>query len=581
MGRLTAADPRFRPEPLARRGRLLLLSLLVLSSVLLAIEPGHVPLFEPDESRYAEIPREMLATGDWVTPRLNGLAYFEKPPLHYWAVAVSMRLFGESEFAVRLPVKLAALGMVVATFLFAGKRWGERVGLLAGLILATSFLLVALSRVNSIDTTLSFALTLATFSFAAFQEAEKAGDRVRARLALYGLHVSCAAAVMLKGLVGLVLPGGAILLWAVSVRRLHVVPRLFSPGPLAVFLLLSVPWHVALAQRESDFLTFYFVNEHFDRFFKSGHGRSASPFFFGGVLLGGFVPWVAFFGRLLEAWPGRTLEAWRERATEGLLFVWVLLVVLFFSASRSKLIPYIEPVWPALAVLLAVGLEKARQKGASFALDRRLLALGFGVLLVGVAVIAWGAGAAASFGVPVQAGLVSAGLLAGFLVNLRWGRRGAWSKAGQGLSTEALVLATAAPWLALVAGAVFALPPVARAVTPWPLVAVLKRELRPGDLLLQRGHYLQAAVFYSKRLTPITQLGESELKFGASRPDAGALVLTPEQFVERWNGPARVLAVVHRDWLGRFGPEASPRLVPAVFLARAPSAKHYLLANRP
>ena len=123
--------------------------------------------------------------------------------------------------------------------------------------------------------------------------------------------------------------------------------------------------------------------------------------------------------------------------------------------------------------------------------------------------------------------------------------------------------------------------PVARKVTPWPLVEPLLSELKPGDVLLQRGHYLQAVTFYSKRLTPITNLGWSELNFGAERAKGRNLFLSPQEFADRWNGRGRVLAVVHRDWVVSFGPEATPRLTPPLILAGTPNGKHFLFANRP
>ena len=129
MGAYLTSGSRFRSEPLAPASRALLWALLVLAVAVLVAETGHTPFFEPDEARYAEIPREMLATGDLVAPRLNGFRYYEKPPLHYWAVAASMSLFGESELSARLPAKLSAAGMVLVTVLFARRRYGERVAL--------------------------------------------------------------------------------------------------------------------------------------------------------------------------------------------------------------------------------------------------------------------------------------------------------------------------------------------------------------------------------------------------------------------------------------------------------------------
>lgn len=539
--------------------------LLAVAALLLVVEPGRVPLFEPDEGRYAEIPREMLATGDFVTPRLNGVLYFEKPPLHYWSVAASLALFGESESASRLPTKLASLGMVLLVYLFARRRWGERVGLLAALILASSSLVVALVRINLIDPSLALAMTGAVFAFAAFQEAEADGDSKRARRALYGLHVACAAAVLLKGLVGIVLPGGAILVFALVTGRPRLLAKLFSPGPLLVFLLLAVPWHVLVARRNPDFLQFYFVHEHFERFATKAHRRTGTPLYFVGVLIGGFLPWTAFLGRFREVWPGRHLAAWRARPAESFLLIFSILVFLFFSVSSSKLIPYIEPIWPPLAVLLALGIERARERGASFLAERRILAVLLGAVFACGIVYAYGGGYAARFGITAPAVVVLGGLLLGFVLAL-FPRR------------LPLAASVAAPWLLFHAGAVLALPAVARAITPWPLVEAALAELRPGDALWQRGHYVEVFPFYLKRLTPVSGLGWSELDFGRAHPHEEGLYPDDAAFRAAWNGPARMLVVVHRGHLGIW---SDPRLglAPPRVLAREGNGKHFLLEN--
>ncbi len=579
MGAYLTSGSRFRSEPLAPASRALLWALLVLAVAVLVAETGHTPFFEPDEARYAEIPREMLATGDLVAPRLNGFRYYEKPPLHYWAVAASMSLFGESELSARLPAKLSAAGMVLVTVLFARRRYGERVALVAGLVVATSILVVALSRLNIIDGPLSFALSSAAFAFAAFQEHERSGDRARARLALYLLHLSCAAAVLLKGFVGLVLPGGAILVWALLSRRLGIVPKLFSPGPLLLFLVLVVPWHVAIARRDGDWFDFYVVGEHFRRYFETGHRRTAQPLFFVFVLLAGLVPWTPFLGRLAGALPSLRRGEWRERGAEAYLQVFWVLVLVFFSVSRSKLVPYILPVWPALAVLLALGLERARQRGAVLRAERRVAGLLFGLLAGAAAAYAFGAGLAARYGVEVQAAFAVGSLALGSLLNLLAGRTAARAPR-RALSTDRLVLAVVLPWLGFSGALVLALPPVARSITPWPLVAKLQRELRPDDLLLQRGYYLQAPAFYTKRLTPVADLPWSELDFGKEEARGRGLYLSDEEFARKWHGPARVLCVVHFGHLRDFGDPAAGLSLPHV-LARSPNGKFLLVSNRP
>ncbi len=552
--------------------------LLLLTLALLVVQTGLTPLFEPDEGRYSEIPREMLATGDFVTPRLNGLLYFEKPPLFYWTVAASFRLFGETEFAARLPNQLASVAMVLMAAAFAARRWGARTGLLAGVVTGSSVLVFAMARVLTIDPMLSCALSAAAFAFASFQEAEQKGDRRRARRAVWGLHVACAAAVMLKGLIGVVLPGGAILAFAALSGRWRLVPKLFAPGPLLLFLLLVVPWHVEMARRHPDFLNFFFVHEHFDRFARSEHRRGGSPFYFVAVLLVGFIPWTGFFGRFRETFPLR-LGAFRERGTESFLWTFSFLVFLFFSASRSKLIPYLEPIWPALGVLLAVGIEKARLRGARFAGTRRATAAIYGVLLVAGAAWGIGAGFLASWG-RERVGLAAlAALLVGFVLNVSPGFLERLVRPAAGWSRVDPVPWVVLPWAAFQVGALFLLPAAARQITPWRMAEVAAGELSPGDVLVQRGGYLQAIPFYTKRTTPIAILGWSELDFGRTREGSAGMFPTEEEFRSLWNGPRKVLAVVQRERVRDFSDPKSG-LEPARELARIATGKFVLLSNR-
>ena len=558
-------------------GERLLLVLLLLAAFILVLEPGRVPLFEPDEGRYAEIPREMLASGDYLTPRLNGVLYFEKPPLYYWSVAASMALLGESELAVRLPGKLAAVGMVLLAAGFARRRWGARAGLLSGLVLASSLLVVALARIAIIDAMVSFALSAAAFAFAAFAEADAAGESRRSRRALYGFHVACAAAVLLKGLIGVVLPGGAIVVFTLVTGRWRTLLRVFSPGPVLVFLALAVPWHVAMARRHPDFLQFYFVHEHFQRFATAEHRRPGPGYYFVGVLLVGFLPWTGFLPRLKETFPARR-AAFRDHATESFLWVWAVLTLLFFSASRSKLVPYIEPIWPALGVLLAIGLERARQRGARFGVERVVTAIFLGALLVAAAAWGWGAGFLARFGSGAWGLVAFAGLAAGFFVSLApGGMLGGASPRGR---PRDIVPALAGAWLMFLAGLAILLPGAARWVTPWPLVSAILREMRPGDLLVQRGHYVQAVPFYARRLTPVSALGWHELDFGKTRDGSEGLFPSDAEFTATWNGPRRVLAVVHRDNVRDFSNPSLGLERPAILLGRESEGKHYLLANR-
>ena len=417
---------------------------------------------------------------------------------------------------MRLPGKLSAAGMVLLAAAFARRRYGARTGLLAGLVLASSLLVVALARIAIIDPMLSLAMSGAAFAFAAFAEADAEGDGRRARRALYGFHVACAAAVLLKGLIGVVLPGGAIVFWTILTGRWRTLLRVFSPGPLLVFLALAVPWHVAMARRHPDFLQFYFVHEHFERFATTEHKRTGPLVYFVPVLLAGFLPWTAFLGRLKETWPGLARAAWKARATEGFLWMFSGLVFVFFSVSRSKLIPYVLPIWPALAVLLALGIERARARGAAFRAERIGTAVLFGALLCAAAAYGLGAGYLARFGASAAGAGALLALLGGFVLNV-----------SPRLTARAeTTTAVAAPWLAFTAFLLAVLPGAAHWVTPWPVVAPALAALDGDAILAQRGHYLEVLPFYAARTTPVAALGWSELDFGRSHP--GTEDLFPE-----------------------------------------------------
>ncbi|MEO8586367.1 MAG: hypothetical protein ABI584_09430, partial [Acidobacteriota bacterium] len=236
-------------------------------------------------------------------------------------------------------------------------------------------------------------------------------------------------------------------------------------------------------------------------------------------------------------------------------------------------IPYVLPIWPALSVLLALGIERARARGAEFRGDRRATAGLFGLLFAAAAAYGWGAGYLERFGSGMSGLLVLGALFGGFVVNV--------SPRVFGLRREGdPVPWVAAPWLAFVAGLLIVLPGTARVVTPWPVASRVLEILEADDLLLQKGHYLEVLPFYAKRLTPVSSLSWSELDFGRSHAGTAALFPTDEEFAASWNGARRVLVVVHRDHLGAFG-RAPLSTTAADIVARESSGKHVLLSNRP
>jgi 4-amino-4-deoxy-L-arabinose transferase-like glycosyltransferase len=309
------------------------------------------PLFDPDEGRYAEIPREMmLSGGDWVIPHLNGIVYLEKPPLQYWLTALAFRAFGQNEFAARLCTGAAGYLSLAAVFLLGRQLWGFAAGVRAALFCAASALFVLLGHQLTLDMLLSFWLTAALGCFLMAQaRSEGAGHR---RAWMLGCWAAMAFALLTKGLIGVLIPAAALGAYVLWQRDWPLLRRLHLRWGLPLFAAIAAPWLVLAARANGQFLEFFFVREHFLRFLTPIEHRTQPWWFFVPVLIVGIMPWLPQALRALAATP-------TDRVRHGefdplrLLWVWCVFVLIFFSLSDSKLIPYILPVVPALALMCA------------------------------------------------------------------------------------------------------------------------------------------------------------------------------------------------------------------------------------
>ena len=348
--------------------RLLIVVLLVAWFAALAARP----LYRPDEARYGEIPREMVASGDWLTPRLNGYKYFEKPPLQYWATALAFEAFGVSDWAARLWTGLTAVAGVLLV-MFAGRRlFVARSGLFAAAILASCPLYLLLGQINTLDMGFGFFLSAAVCAFALAQRDESLPAQRRGWMLAF--WAACAAAVLSKGLAGIVLPGGAIALYLLARRDWDLLRRLELLRGGALFLALTAPWFVAVSMANREFAYFFFVQEHWLRFTTHMHHRSEPAWYFIPVLLLGTWPWVLF---VLISWFGAFRASAARFSPALFLALWALTVFAFFSASGSKLAPYIVPMLPALALM--AGDSLARQARPALFMAQCVLA-GLGAL---------------------------------------------------------------------------------------------------------------------------------------------------------------------------------------------------------
>ncbi len=330
---------------LARRERGIYAGLaLFVAVVWLAVLPVR-PLFNPDEGRYAEIPREMLASGEWVIPHLNGLDYIEKPPLQYWATALSLYLFGPTAFAARLYMALLALAGLVVVAGLAHRLWGPTAGWRAGFVLASLSLYPVLGQLLTLDLSLSFYMTLALAGFLLAQQSSSVWPMLLA-------WAATAAGVLTKGLVAAAIPAAVLLLYTAVSRDTGPWRRLQWRLGLPLFLVLSVPWFYLAARRLPDFLQFFFIHEHVARYLTPIADREEAWWFFVPVFLAGSLPWTWVALRVLATgWRRQTAPG--EFDTRRFLWLWIAFVLVFFSCSDSKLIPYVLPAIPALALLIA------------------------------------------------------------------------------------------------------------------------------------------------------------------------------------------------------------------------------------
>jgi 4-amino-4-deoxy-L-arabinose transferase-like glycosyltransferase len=309
-------------------------------------------LIKPDEGRYAEIAREMVVTGDWLTPRLNGIKYFEKPPLQYWATATAFEIFGQHDWTARLwPALTGFLGILLCWF--AGRRlFGAKAGLLAAATLATSQLYLAIGHINTLDMGLAFFLEAAVFGFLLAQSGLRRWMLVA--------WAALALAVLTKGIVALVLTGATLVLHTLLTRDLSPWRKFEFARGLPLFLLIAAPWFVAVSLANPEFAHFFFIHEHFERFLTKVHHRYQPAWYFVPVLLLGALPWTTLaFQSLAQAWHQPEKSGFAARR---FLVLWCVVVFGFFSVSDSKLPSYILPLFPALALLLGDLLTRIGRK---------------------------------------------------------------------------------------------------------------------------------------------------------------------------------------------------------------------------
>jgi len=516
--------------------RILVILAAVCFAVLWFANLQYRDLFQTDEGRYAEIPREMVVSGDWVTPRLDGLLYFEKPVLQYWTTAVVYELFGQSNWTSRLWTALTGFLGVLMTAWAGVRLFGGRSGWCAALLLAASMYYVIMGHFNTLDMGVSFFMCMSVF---AFLFAMRAGDRneISARRGwMYLAWIAAALGMLSKGLEAVVLPGLTFIIYTTITRDWKRWKQLHIYGGIILFIVIAAPWYVLVSLRNPSFAYHFFIYEHFYRFLTPDAHRPGEWWYFIPVLLFGLLPWWPQFARsIVSLFQHSHIQTQPAQFNHRLfLWTWCVVVFLFFSFSSSKLASYILPIIPALALL--VGYELAQMRRGDLLINT-LLCMVLAVLALWLAPMAQHEGSHVTLEMykaflPWLVGgcalLLIVAIVAFFTAYFR--------QAG-----AAMLLLAAALFVAtqIVTSGAQAFSPV---YSGHSLARQMSAYNKPDVPLYSLNDYQQSLPFYLKRTMTLVAY-QGELYFGIAHAPQQWIPDLP-MFIQRWQSDRQALAVM-------------------------------------
>ncbi len=585
--------------------RFSILTLLVMSLGIYVATAAQPALLDDADASHALVSREMLQRGDWVVMYQDGIRYLEKAPLHYWMVAVSYKLFGQGAFQTRLPLVLSVAGLVLMVYFFARRFFGETAAFYSGLIICTSVGPWLFTRVMVPEAIFALQLTALFYLFLRGWQGS-----LDTRVAYWGASVVMALAALTLGLIGVLFPLGVVFFFILFTRSWGRWRELRIFSSTLIFLVIAVPWHWIAERRSPGFLWSYFINEHFKRALGTRYppDYEAVPLLLWWALhLVWFFPWSFFIGYALREFPRP--KAWgpkMEHVQEArlLLFIWAGLILFFFSlTSGSRMEYYSFGAWPAIAVLLGIGLNDAEEVR-----DRWLPRLQAGLAVIGVlASVCLGYLILSSLDVSSKGGishliqyhpldtyrlsmahifdltpqtfaaLRGPAVFAILIFIIGFGR--AWllrrrSKNFAATLTLAFAMALfffAANWAFKRFEPRMSSRALADAILPY---------LRPQDQIVQYGDFNSGSSipFYTHRHVWIYngRFG-TNLEIGSNYPDAPPTFLDDQQFPAFWKGPERVFIFVPEE----FRKDALSRLPPDSSYLLAESAGKYIFVNQP
>lgn len=520
---------------------LVLLSLLC--CLLYGLLLGTRALNVPDEGRYAEVAREMLVSGNYVTPQLNQVVFLDKPPLVYWLAAGSMHIAGVNEWAVRLiPALFAWLGCMAA-YVTARQLYNRRTAWLTAIIQGTALLYFSLAHYFNMDLTVAVLISISLQSFLLGVKATRGN-----RWYFYSAYLSSAAAVLTKGMIGIVFPIMIIGSWIVLCNQWRILRKMYLPTGMLLFLLVAAPWYFAVQQQNPEFFHYFFVFEQFTRFTGQTFNNIMPFWYYLPVIMLGFYPWIVWLPPALK-------QMWQQRKQHNenvFLLLWVGLITVFFSIPAAKISSYILPVFPALALITGSYLAQQWQQAATWRWPRWSMAV-INFLL-----------AAAFFYLASRATILldftDAGLLATIvaIVFLLSGAAILWFK--QPLWRMVTVIATIIvfSWVALAAA------PLVVHNSSLPLIQRLTPMLRANDRIVSYHNYYQDLPFYLQRKITVVADWNNPVLMNADNslgqlawdkqyaPASSAWLIEEGSFWQLWHSPQRLFVFLDCDDLPPF-----------------------------
>jgi len=514
-----------------------LLIILLFSYVFFFYGMGEYSLKEPDEGRYAEIPREMIELNDYMVPHLNHVRYFEKPPLFYWAVAGSYKLFGINEWSFRFANAFSAFLCALSLYIFARRWFGERAAFLSSIVLISSFGFFSMARIVTIDMFFTLWLSLSLFCFLGYYKEKKP-------LFIYFFYVFLAFATLSKGIVAIVLLIITIIIFLLIEKKASFIKEMRIMKGIIIYGVIALPWFIAISLKESEFFYFFVVDQHFLRFFTSKHKRTGSLFYFLPVLMAGMFPWAILIPRSI-------ISLWKRNEIR-LFLIWIAIVFLFFSVSKSKLPPYILPVFPPLAIVIGCFFDDTWDQVTKITLEAVIYIIIFFLfaitpfLFCNTAVIGWISqisNEAIYVFQSLKVAVICVSILSTIIIFALFFRR---------FITYAsfFLILSSFSFLFVSLLMVLNLKTIDSLNTTKELSNTIKRDIREGDSLINYGTYDQTLPFYTGKNVVIAAY-KGELEMGSRYEDTKHIFINEDDFVKLFKSEKRVFSVLKTKRLKR------------------------------